>query len=118
MNTALWIVQGLLGFMFTYAGILKATSPIDKLAVKMPWANDFSVPMVRFIGLSQFLIAQGMVWPWLLGIAPILTPIAASGLVLVMVFAMIYHIGKKEYKALPVNLVIAALAAFVAIGRF
>lgn len=117
MNIALWIVQGLLA-TFTFAGWMKATTEKTKLAEKMPWANDFSAPMVKFIGISQILIGLGMVLPWATGIATILTPIAASSLVLIMVFAAIYHAGKKEYKEIGVNAIVIALAGFVAAGRF
>jgi len=117
MNIALWIAQGILA-MFVMAGLMKATQPKEKLAVKMPWVNDFSLWQVKLIGLSQLLGGIGVMVPWLTGIAPILTPIAASGLALIMLFAAIYHITKKEYSAIGVNFMFGALAVFVAWGRF
>lgn len=118
MNIALWIVQALLGAMFTMAGIMKATQPKEKLAEKMPWVNDYSATQVKLIGLSQILGGIGIILPWWTGIAPFLSVIAALGLALVMVFAAIYHLGKGEYKEIGVNVFLLALAVFVAIGRF
>ena len=118
MNIALWIVQGLLSVMFLMAGTMKATQPKEKLALKMPWVNDFSAIQVKIIGTLQFLAAIGLVLPMLLNIAPILTPLAAVGLMLTMSGAAIYHVTKQEYKEIAVNLVLLCMAAFVAFGRF
>lgn len=118
MNIAIWILQGLLAAMFTMAGLMKATTPKEKLAEKMPWANDFSAGMVKFIGVSQLLGALGLVIPMATGILPILTPIAACGLALTMFFAAVYHFRKGEYKEIGVNTVLATLMIIVAIYRF
>ena len=118
MNIVLWILQGLLGAAFTFAGIFKATTPKDKLAEKMPWAKDFPAPVVKFIGLTQFLGGLGLILPWLTGIAPVLTPLAAAGLCLTMLFAAVYHFTKQEYKEIGVNLVMLALAAVIVWGRW
>lgn len=117
MNIALWIVQGFLG-MFIIAGIMKATQPKEKLALRMPWVNDFSASQVKLIGVSQILGGIGVIVPWATGIAPFLTVLAALGLALVMVFAAIYHLRKGEYKEIGVNAFFFALAIFVAVGRF
>lgn len=118
MNVALWIVQGLLGGMFIMAGFVKSTQSKEKLAVKMPWVNDFSLTQVKLIGLSQLLAGLGLILPWLTGIATFLTPVAALGLGLVMISAAIYHLRKNEMKEIGVNLFILSLALFVAVGRF
>ncbi|HLP19186.1 MAG TPA: DoxX family protein [Chitinophagales bacterium] len=117
MNTALWIVQGLLAALFLMAGTMKTFKPIDELAVKMPWVKDVSVSLVRFVGVSQLLIALGLVLPWLTGIVPVLTGVAALGLALNMLFAALFHVKRSEWQALPMNLGIMALALFVAYGR-
>ena len=87
MNTILWIFQGLLAAMFTMAGITKSTQPKEKLEKQFPWVKDFSLNTVRFIGLSELLGAIGLIVPWLTGILPVLTPVAALGLCLIMVLA-------------------------------
>jgi len=118
MNIAIWILQAILGGMFTMAGTMKATQPKEKLAEKMPWVNDFPAGMVKFIGLSQLLGGIGLIVPWATGIAPILTPIAGAGLAVVMLFAAIYHVRKGEYKEIGVNVVLGGLALTVAYLRF
>jgi len=118
MNTALWVVQGILAAMFLMAGFKKATTPKEKLALKMPWVNDFSSGTLKLIGVSQLLAAIGLIVPMLTGIAPVLTPLAATGLCIIMILAAIYHFRKNETKAIGTNVVLFLLAAFVAYGRF
>jgi uncharacterized membrane protein len=118
MNVTLWILQGLLAAMFAAAGVLKSTQPREKLAPKMPWVEDFSAGTVRFIGVVEFLAALGLVLPGITGIAPVLTPLAATGLAITMVLAAVVHGRRKEYSGIVTNVVILVLAAVVAWGRF
>lgn len=119
MNTALWIAQGILAAMFAMAGVMKSTQPIDKLIKSgLNWTERVSVSTVRIIGLSELLGAIGLILPWALGILPILTPVAAVGLAVIMVLAAIHHLKYKENKAIIFNVVLVLLAIFVAYGRF
>jgi len=118
MNIALWIVQALLALAFGMAGAMKSTQPKEKLAAQMGWVNDFSASNVKLIGVLELLAAIGLIAPLLTGILPWLTPLAALGLVLTMVGAMVTHARRKENSALGINLVLLLLAAFVAYGRF
>ena len=119
MNTALWIVQVLLAAMFVMAGIMKISFPVEKLQKQFPWAKEFSLRTVRIIGLSECLGAIGLVVPWLTGIAPVLTPVAALGICLIMILATnLAHLKKNEYKEIAFNIILFLLAAYVAYGRF
>jgi uncharacterized membrane protein len=118
MNVFLWIVQAVLAAAFLTAGVQKATQPKEKLQPRLPWVEDFSPGTVRFIGIVELLGALGLILPAATGIAPILTPIAATGLALVMVLAAATHIRRKEPSGVAVNAVLFALAVFVAWGRF
>ena len=118
MNTALWIVQILLAVAFLGAGVMKATQPREKLEKGLPWVADFSTPVVRFIGVAEVLGGLGLVLPAATGIAPILTPVAATALAVTMVLAAVVHARRREYSAIGVNAVLLLLAAFVAWGRF
>jgi uncharacterized protein with PQ loop repeat len=119
MNTALWIIQGILAALFAMAGLMKSTQPIDKLVKSgVTWADRFPLSTVRLIGASELLGALGLILPWLLNTVPILTPIAASGLALVQFLAIFHHAKHKEGKAIFFNIVLLSLAAFVAYGRF
>ncbi len=84
----------------------------------MAWTEDFSDRGLKGNGAADVLGAIGVILPWLTGIAPILTPLAAVGLALLQFGAMIEHSRRKEYKILPVNAMLFLLAAFVAFGRF
>ncbi|MBL9037244.1 MAG: DoxX family protein [Archangium sp.] len=117
LHIALWVVQVLLGLAFLMAGTMKATKPIAELATQMPWAGAIPEALVRFIGVSEFLGGLGLILPSALRIQPKLTPIAASGLTLIMILAGGFHTMRGE-AGLPINLVMGGLAAFIAWGRF
>jgi hypothetical protein len=119
MNTVLWVIAGLLSLMFLVAGIMKvARSKEDLAAAGMGWTADFSSGMVKGIGVLEVLAAIGLVLPAVTGVAPVLTPLAALGLVLLMIGAMITHGRRAEYPLIGVNLVLLVLAALVVWGRF
>ncbi|HEX2619523.1 MAG TPA: DoxX family protein [Phototrophicaceae bacterium] len=118
MNTAIWAVQILLALAFGMAGFMKVTQPREKLAPQMGWVMDFSPNIVKVIGGLELLAALGLILPALTGILTWLTPLAASGLVLVMIGASLTHIRRWEYPMVAINLVLLALALFVAYGRF
>ncbi len=117
LRVCLWIVQALLAAMFGMAGSMKLTQPIAQLATSLPWAGQVPEALVRFIGFSEVLIGVGLLLPSLLRLKPGLTVWAAVGLVAVMLLAAIFHVSRGEYSVIPVNLVLAALALFVAWGR-
>ncbi|MBX2896952.1 MAG: DoxX family protein [Cyclobacteriaceae bacterium] len=118
LNISLWIAQVLLALMFLMAGAMKSAQPVEELAKSMSWVNDFSAGMVRFIGASELLGGIGLLLPSLLRIRPLLTPLAALGLFIVMVFAFIYHVSKGEYELLPVNSILGTIALFIVWGRY
>lgn len=117
MTIAVLIVQALLALAFAVGGFMKATRPIEQLKPMMPWTGAVPVGLVRFNGTAEFLGGVGLAVPALTGIQPWLTPAAAAGLALIQLLAMGFHIRRREYPALPVNIVFGALAAFVAYGR-
>ena len=118
MNIALWIVQGLLAAMYLMAGSLK-TFNLARAKEQMPWAKNRSDAFVRFVGISELLGALGLILPLVTGILPWLTVLAATGLTLIQLLAIFTeHLPKKEFNVIPVNIVLLALALFVAIGRW
>jgi uncharacterized membrane protein len=118
MNVVLWIVQAILAVAFVLAGVMKSTQPKEKLQPNLPWVEDFSLGTIRLIGVAELLGGIGLILPAVTGIAPILTPIAASCLALVMVLAAITHIRRKELSGVAVNAILLVLTVFVAWGRF
>ena len=119
MNVVLWIIAGLLAAAFGAAGLMKLTSPKEKLAASgMGWTEDYSAGQVKTIGTLEVLGAIGLILPAALGIAEILTPLAAVGLALTMVGAAVVHAKRGEGQMIPVNVVLGGLALFVAVMRF
>jgi len=119
VNVALWIIAGLLAVAFLAGGVVKLIQPKEKLVASgMGFAEDFSVGAVKAIGALEVLAAFGLTLPGALDIAPVLVPLAAVGLVLLMVGAIIVHLRRREAYAIVVNLFLLASAALVAWGRF
>lgn len=117
LHVGLWVAQVLLAVAFGMAGAMKAFTPIGELAGSLPWVSEVPAALVRFIGASELAAALGLVLPAATRIRPGLTVLAAGGLVLVMVLAAIFHLMRGEAGALPVNVLLGGLAAFVAWGR-
>jgi len=117
LNISLWVAQILLAGMFIMAGAMKTFTPIEELGANAPWVKEMP-NLVRFIGVSELLGGLGLILPSLLRIKPILTPIAAVGIVIIMILAALYHAKMGEFGSIGFTVVIALLAAFVAWGRF
>jgi len=116
MNIALWIVQGLLAAIFLFAGGMKLVMPIEEMTKQMP------IPLpelfLRFTGVVEVLGAIGVILPWLLRIRPGLTPLAAAGLVIIMIGATVYTLAAGDVAPALIPLVVGILAVFVAYGRW
>ncbi|GAA1745215.1 DoxX family protein [Luedemannella helvata] len=120
MNVALWIVAGILAVAYLAGGIGKLIIRKERLASFGPsarWTEDFSQGAVRTIGVLEVLAAIGLVLPAALDVAPVLVPLAALGLVLIMVGATIVRLRRREFAFMAVDLAYLAAAAFVAWGR-
>lgn len=116
MLVAFWIVSGLVALVFLAAGTMKLARPKEALVASgLAWTEDFTEPTVKAIGAAEVLGAIGIVLPALTGIAPILSPIAASALALVMVGAIVVHVRRKENPTVNVILLLLA-AASAALG--
>lgn len=119
METVLWIVQTLLAALFLATGMTKLTQPRLKLAAgPMSWAEDVTDHQFRTIGALEVLGAIGLILPRALGIADVLVPLAATGLALTMVGAIVTHIRLGETDRLAAPITTLALTLFVALERF
>ncbi len=117
MNYVLWIVQGLLALIFLFTGATKLILPIEVLTEQTPLPGLF----VRFLGVAEVLGAIGLILPGLLRIWPVLTPLAASGLVIIVTGATVLTlVGVVPVGAAMalIPLVVGLLSAFVAYGRW
>lgn len=126
MNTALWIIQILVGVMFIILGGLKLAVPREKLLASgaqsgrqnMAWVEDFTPNRLRLIGLLELLGGTGLILPSWTGIMPVLTPFAAVGLTIVMIGAIVVHVRRNEATLAFGPATLALLALFISFGRF
>ena len=114
MNVLLWIIQILLAALFLFAGVMKLVLPLEKLT------GPVAVPglFLRFIGLCETLGGLGLILPGLLRIRTGLTPLAASGLVIIMVGATVLNLRSGDLVTTTLTIVVGLLAAFVAYARW
>jgi DoxX-like protein len=113
MNLALWIVQGLLALVFLFTGGMKLVLPIKVLTGQMPLPGLF----VRFIGVCEVLGAIGLILPGALHIRRGLTPLAAAGLVIILIGATVITLTSMGLVLALIPLLVGLLSAFVAYGR-
>jgi uncharacterized membrane protein YphA (DoxX/SURF4 family) len=118
VNVVLWIIAALLAVAFAAAGAMKLTQSKEQLVTKgMGWTESFSPGAIKAIGALEVLAGIGLILPALLDIAPVLVPLAALGLVLVMIGAAIVHLRRGEKQMILTNIVLLVLAAVVVWGR-
>ncbi len=118
MTYVLWIVQGLLALLFLFTGGIKLFLPLEVLTEQSPLPGWF----VRFLGVAEVLGAIGLILPGLLRIRPGLTPLAAAGLVIIMIGATVLALAGVVpgggVTPVLIPLVVGLLSAFVAYGRW
>jgi hypothetical protein len=119
MNIVLWIVQVLLALLFLLAGGTKLVMSIEAMRAMGP-PDQILLPglFIRFIGVCEVLGAIGLILPGLLRIRPGLTPLAAAGLLIIMIGATVISVAGPGIGAGVVPFVTTLLAAFVAYGRW
>ena len=114
MTYALWIIQGLLGLLFIFGGGFKLFMPIEELVKE----TGLPGPFMRFISVAELLGGIGLILPSLLRIRPGLTPLAAAGLVIIMIGATVVTLGKGDVLPALAPLVVGLLLVFVTYGRW
>lgn len=114
INYVLWIIQGLLAALFLFAGIMKLVMPIEAMTEQSPLPGFF----LRFIGVVEVLGGVGLILPGLLRIWTFLTPLAALGLVIIMIGATALTLAGGPISAAVIPLITGLLSAFVAYGRW
>ncbi len=120
MNLALWIVAGLMAVAFAVGGLSKLIIAKERIAV-LPggkWVEHFSPGFVKATGVLDLLAATGLTLPAMFDVAPVLVPVAAVGVVLLMIGAGVVRLRYGSPKAIVGDATYLVLAAFVAWGRF
>lgn len=118
MDIALWALQVFLGLAFVASGIVKVSRERASLQASTPYVEHLSDGQLKAIGLLEIGGGLGVVMPAATGIAPVLTPLAAVGLAVIMVGAALLHLRRREPQGIVVNAALFAVAAIVAWGRF
>ena len=120
MNVVLWILQIALAALMLGAGAMKLIRNREQLLEdpQLAWVGDYTDGQVRGIATAEVLAGIGLVFPWWLDILPVLTPLAATGVVVVMIGAARRHMIRGETQMYPKNGGIALIALVIAIGRF
>jgi len=116
MNTLLWTMQILVAVVVAVTGAAKVLMPREKLATRMHWASEWPRARIKLLGLAEIAGALGLVLPIALGIAPVLTPIAALCLAVLMGGAIQTH--RRLGESFAPALVVALLCVGIAVGRF
>lgn len=106
--------------MFGYSGLCKSTLSEATLVYKKGQTGVEGLPMAftRFIGIAELFGAVGVILPWWLGVAPVLTPVSAVCFAVIMIFAAPIHYKRKEPGNVTINLVTLSISIFTAYGRF
>ena len=117
MKIALWVFQIILGIYFFMIGVMHFIVP-PGLPAAMNWMYELSPGLHYFSGIAEILGGLGLILPALTRIQTKLVPMAGAGLVLVMLGAIVYHATRGEFQNIALNIILAALCAFVAYGRW
>ena len=119
MNILLWIIQILLALLFLFAGIMKLVVPADLLMAQAPpGSTQFPALFLKFIGVVETLGGLGLILPGIFRRRQELTPLAAAGLVVVMIGAVVVTARDFGLQPAVTPLIVGLLCAFVAYGRW
>lgn len=116
-NVVLWVLQVVFGFYFIVVGLTHFTVP-EGLPSLMDWMYELNDTAHIFIGIAEILGGLGLILPSITRIRPELTVYAATGLVIVMIGALVWHATRSEGASIGTNVAIAAVMAFIAYGRW
>lgn len=116
MNILLWVLQSLLALLFLFAGIMKFVTPVEEMMKQMP--VNIGGGLLHFVGVCEILGGLGLILPALLRIKPSLTPLAAAGLLVILIGAVVITLMAGSIVLALFPLVVALLTLFVAYGRW
>ena len=118
MNIALWILQVVVGAFFVYHSTLLLRPNPERLRQGMKWVLEMPSGLRVFAGVAEGLAGIALIFAGLIEPVDWLVPMAAAGLVLLMIGAMVFHLPRREYPNIGLNAVLLVLSAFIAYGRF
>jgi len=116
MEIALWVIQGLLAISFFITGALKLLLNREDLIKKISVLETYSNAGIKTIGTFEILGAVGLILPQYLEILPVLTPIAAVFLGIIMILAIPKHMTKNE--PIAPNVILLVMCVVVAVMTY
>lgn len=114
MEIGYWVVAGLLGAFYLYAGGKKVAQSKEQLAPMMGWVDTIPMGLVRGIGTVEILGVVGLVLPPATGVATTLALVAAIGFVALQVLATGLHLSRGEARDVGLNVMLIVLAGAAA----
>lgn len=110
------VLQWVFGVYFIAIGVMHFIVP-EGLPSQMAWMYELSDTQHLISGVAEILGGLGLILPMVTGIQPNLTVLAALGLFALMLAAIVFHIGREEFSNIPINVINAAVMAYIAYGR-
>jgi|SRR3954454_20764782 hypothetical protein len=119
MNVLAWVLQGVCAAVFLYSAVLKSLMSKERMvATGQTGVAPFPTPLLRIVAFSELAGVAGLLLPQALGIAKVLTPLAACGLAVIMIGAAISHAVLREFKQVVfVNAVLCMALVAIAVIR-
>lgn len=117
MHTRLWAAQIVVGLFFIVIGVLHLVVP-DNLPGQLEWMYDLSENLHYLTGVAEILGGLGLILPGLTRRWTWLTPLAATGLILLMAGAIVWHLGREEFTNVATNVILVLALSFIAYGRW
>lgn len=118
MLVFLWVAEIVMALLYFGLGVMRLVQPYPKLVRVLRWPADFPAWAVKLIGVAEILGAVGLLLPAATDVAPVLTPIAASALAVMMALAVVVHLRRGERHRVALPAILGLVNVFVAIGRF
>ncbi|UPO77210.1 MULTISPECIES: DoxX family protein [Arthrobacter] len=118
MLVFLWVAEIVMALLYFGLGVMRLVQPYPKLVRVLRWPADFPAWAVKLIGVAEILGAVGLLLPAATDVAPVLTPIAASALAVMMALAVAVHLRRGERHRVALPAILGLVNVFVAIGRF
>lgn len=118
MGVAIWVLQVLVALFFVYHSFMLLRPNPERLQQGMKYVLEMPAGLRVFAGSAEGLAGVALIVTPFLGALKILAPLAAAGLVILMLGAIVFHFGRREFQNIGLNAVLGVLSAVIAWARF
>lgn len=112
-----WVFSGVLAVVFFTTGVIRVFR-YEKSRELLPWVKDVPRALAQATGVVEILGALGLILPVITGVYSWLTPVAAVALALLMLFAAVFHLRRRETTEAGINLLLLIILVIVAYVRW